>query len=229
MLNNQYPHLNAINDVLSARAVICGESPSFKKSLGQWRAEMKANPDKLEKGLKALIRVSGFSFEKILDNLSLTTESDLFCNVKGLSKLLGIVMFFAGDASRLDPFCRSLIGCIIGNATHGKVGILENAVNGSEFTLQELQKWTCFKAGENLDEIQELIRTRGYRNYALSSVATNASQMKTVIRSVGLATGVKWAKESKSLIQLDNKATREFIFHKNSVIVVNIETGRVYY
>lgn len=179
-------------------------------------------PDNLEKGLLVLSRITETNPADLVSFLSINDKKAAhYLPIKAVVKVIDLIRFFSG-AELKDNFTALMVTSIMENVTRGKYGILNNAVTGAELTQKGLRTAIGYQAAEYPDEMDELI-SRGGADYGITTISTQASQLKSVFLALGLASGVKYT--SKFAVQFSNKFVRELIANRDRIKTRNTSRG----
>lgn len=149
------------------------------------------DPVALNSGFEKIARWSNQTADELARIFTITDKkSDRFVNLKGTRKFLGLVALIGGETVKLDTHLANTLSIALTQLIRGKYQIFQNAVIGAEMSQKDIRTALGFKAGETSEEMDIFIDL-GRADFGITTISTQASQIKTMLIAVGLATGVK--------------------------------------
>lgn len=148
-------------------------------------------PEALNKGFQMVCNWQNKTPEEVASRFTLTDKKSVnFINLKGTVKFLSLLNFIATKENKMDNFLNAVLKVALEKLTRGQVGINKNGVTGSNMSQQEIKESISYRAGLTNEQIDYLIEI-GRADFLDSTWVTQSSQIKCMLITVGLCSGVK--------------------------------------
>ena len=209
-------NIKSVLDSYNTRKFLEGNTASMKTSVNNINAIYNESPEKFEKGLNALLRVSGLTLTQLNNAIVNQDKKDAhYIPQKALAKMAGLISLFSGSNKGVDKYLHRFFGAIVNGSIVGTIGINPNGITGACFSSQSAKEYTSFKSAETPEQMDYLIDL-SYPDFGTSTVNTQISQIKSLLIALNLIEDCKG--EWNGSIKCTGKFARKIHQFKDLII-----------